>query len=109
VGYLDAFDSTKARKQYIAVLREDWTLLLFDSQLKKLWEKTLEHVHDSFSPFVHEYKFAEVDIVLSATRLEKDDHGLVLVGASMTSTKAPDLRVEEGLDGMRGEEEHPGE
>jgi hypothetical protein len=42
-GYVDAYDADKGRSQVIVVVREDWTVICYDSQLNVLWEKAVAH------------------------------------------------------------------
>jgi hypothetical protein len=42
-GYVDAYDADKRRSQVIVVVREDWTVICYDSQLNVLWEKAVAH------------------------------------------------------------------
>jgi hypothetical protein len=75
------------RQQYIAVLREDWTLLLLDAKLNKIWERPISIVDGDMSPVVDEYVFNEVAITISAVAAKDGDRGMVIVGGSMVKKR----------------------
>lgn len=78
-GFIDPFvDGDNTRRQVIAVLRKDLTLMCFDHDLKLKWEVSLkEHLHLAEH---HHISSRDATILISPTPIHKGDRGAVIVG-----------------------------
>ena len=109
-GYIDAYDPEKGRTQVIVVLREDWTVICYDSQLNVRWEKAIAHKTHEMDDMIDKFTIDEVAIYLTPLSLTDDINGLVIVGGSMKLRDPSEetIHVEEGLDMKEnGDKEHP--
>jgi hypothetical protein len=79
-GYIDPVpsDPITLRRQVIAVVTQDWTVLCFDESLKLMWETNLQ----DFVP--DEFYHREVAITITPVGVFKGDRGMVIVGGSST-------------------------
>lgn len=73
-GYLQHYDDARTRQQYIAVVTQEWTVLLFDSNLRLIWETSLQ---DKFSAH---FAPVEVTALVAPSELLVGDMGVVVVG-----------------------------
>lgn len=67
----------KARKHVLVVVTSGWSVMCFDSNLKKLWENNLQE------DFPHNAHHREIAISISNYTLKHGDSGLVIVGGRM--------------------------
>lgn len=80
VGFLDPLPKERVvplRKQVIVVVTATWQVLAFDHNLKLLWEV------DVAEKFPHHSHIKEVAVYISPHRVQQQDRGLVVVGASI--------------------------
>lgn len=112
VGYIEPYSATVERSQVIVVVRDDWTVICYDSSLKILWEKAIAHKSHEMDVLKEKFHIEEITIKILPVSLKKGSKGLIVVGASMTSkgdldTPGSDVRFEHGLDMKEdGNKEH---
>ena len=105
-GYVDKYSETKGRQQVVVVLREDWTVVCFDAQLRLLWEKSVGHkVHQldkDAGLLLSRYTIDDASITIAPLNFHAPDTGsnsasdaggntgvgVVVVGASMALREA---------------------
>ncbi|KAJ8764530.1 hypothetical protein K2173_006270 [Erythroxylum novogranatense] len=73
-------------KQVLVVVTSSWSVMCFDHNLKKLWEKNLQE------DFPHNAHHREVAILISNYTLKHADTGLIIVGGRME--KQPHLYLD---------------
>ncbi|CAM9454114.1 unnamed protein product, partial [Hapterophycus canaliculatus] len=93
VRRLSISTATASRQQHLVVVREDWSVVCFDHQLKTLWKADLLDHHQSLGEgFGKTYVIDQVAITVTHSVRKLDDRGvpkggaadgLVVVGASM--------------------------
>ncbi|XP_062102505.1 uncharacterized protein LOC133812717 [Humulus lupulus] len=76
-GVIDRQKPGKAVRQVLVVVTSGWTVMCFDSNLKKLWENNLQE------DFPHNAHHREIAISVSNYTLKHGDSGLVIVGGRM--------------------------
>ncbi len=113
-GYISPYSDTKERSQVIVVVREDWTVVCYDSSLRVMWEKAVAHKTHELQVLADKYHIDDVSLRILPISIKKDSFGVVLVGASMRSSdykgepkRHGDVRIEHGLDYKEdGNKEH---
>eukprot|EP00742_Colponemidia_sp_Colp-10_P011071 GILJ01012249.1.p1 GENE.GILJ01012249.1~~GILJ01012249.1.p1 ORF type:complete len:700 (+),score=92.80 GILJ01012249.1:149-2248(+) len=105
VGHLSSTDN----KQVIAVLTQEWSVLLFDHTLKLLWESTVQRDHPNFAGWFHK----EASVMITPVGVHKNDFGAVIVGGSMAPVGSEHSHGAEGIEKKKRhehEQEHnPGQ
>ncbi|KAM7252154.1 hypothetical protein ACFE04_024037 [Oxalis oulophora] len=77
-GVIDKFYKPgQPRKQVLVVVTSGWSVMCFDHNLKKLWEKSLQE------DFPHNAHHREIAISISNYTLRHGDSGIVLIGGRM--------------------------
>ncbi|KAF4383266.1 hypothetical protein F8388_009297 [Cannabis sativa] len=76
-GVIDRQKPGKVVRQVLVVVTSGWTVMCFDSNLKKLWENNLQE------DFPHNAHHREIAISVSNYTLKHGDSGLVIVGGRM--------------------------
>ncbi|KAJ7944224.1 FG-GAP repeat-containing protein [Quillaja saponaria] len=76
-GYIDRHRAGQPHKQVLVVVTSGWSVMCFDSNLRKLWENNLQE------DFPHNAHHREVAISISNYTLKHGDTGLVIVGGRM--------------------------
>jgi len=104
-GYIDPYDASKSRNQVILVVREDWTVSLFNAKLESLWEKSLSHKMYDMVGISDMFEISDISVVISPISLNHDNSstpsmGTVIIGASMKvrDSAATQVHVELGLN-----------
>lgn len=82
-GYVDPYSETEERSQVIVVVREDWTVVCYDSSLKMLWEKAVAHKTHEMQLLADKYYIDDISITVLPLSIKKDAYGVIFVGASM--------------------------
>ena len=82
-GYVDPYSETKERSQVIVVVREDWTVVCYDSSLKVLWEKAVAHKTHDMQLLAEKYYIDDISVTVLPLSIKKDAYGVIFVGASM--------------------------
>ncbi|KAJ7953063.1 FG-GAP repeat-containing protein [Quillaja saponaria] len=76
-GYIERHRGGQPQKQVLVVVTSGWSVMCFDSNLRKLWENNLQE------DFPHNAHHREVSISISNYTLKHGDIGLVIVGGRM--------------------------
>ncbi|PON71532.1 FG-GAP repeat-containing protein [Parasponia andersonii] len=76
-GVIERHKPGKALRQVLVVVTSGWSVMCFDSNLKKLWENNLQE------DFPHNAHHREIAISVSNYTLKHGDAGLVIVGGRM--------------------------
>ncbi|KAF3440747.1 hypothetical protein FNV43_RR19033 [Rhamnella rubrinervis] len=76
-GVIERARPGKPAKQVLVVVTSGWSVMCFDSNLKKLWENSLQ------DDFPHNAHHREIAISISNYTLKHGDSGLVIIGGRM--------------------------
>ncbi|XP_048335158.2 uncharacterized protein LOC107407575 isoform X2 [Ziziphus jujuba] len=76
-GVIERAKPGRPPKQVLVVVTSGWSVMCFDSNLKKLWENSLQ------DDFPHNAHHREIAISISNYTLKHGDAGLVIVGGRM--------------------------
>jgi len=107
-GYVQPYSQTKERSQVIIVVREDWTVTCFDSNLNVLWEKAVAHKTHELDTLIDKFSIDEVSVFLAPLSIAEGSTGMVIVGASMSLRDDTEVDIEFGLDmNEDANKEHP--
>ncbi len=82
-GYIEPYSETEERSQVIVVVREDWTVVCYDSSLKVLWEKAVAHKTHELQLLADKYYIDDISVRVLPLSIKKDAYGVIFVGASM--------------------------
>ena len=80
----------------IVVLREDWTVSVFDSLLNLLWEKPIAHKAHKLPYLIEFYEISDISVNVYPISISEDEgaYGVIVIGASMA------LRTTSGGEGL---------
>jgi len=88
-GFLDPWQQgDPPRRRAIVVLREDWAVLCYGSDLSLRWDSAVHHFRDLLGADMHLYEPADTAVLLTSRGLGGDGtSGMVVVGGRMRRRK----------------------
>ncbi|MEO1689717.1 MAG: hypothetical protein AAFU61_17630, partial [Pseudomonadota bacterium] len=75
------------RRRAVVVLREDWTVLCFDSGLQLQWDAAVHHFQDLLGADMHLYQPADTAVLITSRGLGDGGGGMVVVSGRMRRRK----------------------
>jgi len=101
-GFVQAY-SHENRKQVIAVLLDNWTVLCYDNNLRLLWERVIQNTTDLHA----DYYMKSASLLVTSTQVSRGDRGLIIVGASYAHRSYDDQKPVRPFEDLEGGAEHP--